>query len=110
MARVRQVAGVNGAVEQIAFTEQEETDRDAEEAASAQAAATATANAQVLEGFDTAITQQQYGSVSPATLAELKAMTNAQFGTWFDTNFTNNAQALALLKALTRIVLRKVLR
>lgn len=43
------------------------------------------------------------------TIASLKAMSNADFDTWWAANVTNLAQALGLLKRLTRVVIRRVL-
>ncbi len=43
------------------------------------------------------------------TLAQLKAMTNAQFDTWWAANVTNAAQAIAVLKLVARALLRRVL-
>ena len=59
--------------------------------------------------LDTAMGAATYGTIQPATLAQLRAMNNAAYGAWFDANFTNAAQALGLLKLLTRIILRRVL-
>lgn len=44
-----------------------------------------------------------------ATIASLKAMTNAEFDTWWAANVTNAAQAIGVLKRVTRVVLRRVL-
>lgn len=49
------------------------------------------------------------GATQPATLAQLKAMTLAQYSSWFDANFTTTATAVALLKRLTLIVIRRLL-
>lgn len=43
------------------------------------------------------------------TLAQLKAMTNAEFDTWWASNITNSAQGNAALKRVARVVLRRVL-
>lgn len=53
-------------------------------------------------GIDTAITND-------ATIQQLKAMTNTEFDTWWDANVTNAAQAIAVLKRLTRVIIRRVL-
>lgn len=37
---------------------------------------------------------------------QLRAMTNAEYNTWWAANVTNAAQAITLLKRLTRIVVR----
>ena len=62
-----------------------------------------------LTAFDTAIKAATYGAVQPATLDQLKAMSNAQFSAWFDANVTTAAQAIGLLKLLTRAMVRRVL-
>lgn len=41
-------------------------------------------------------------------VAQLKAMTNAEFDTWWTTNVSTAAQAITVLKRITRIVLRRV--
>jgi hypothetical protein len=43
------------------------------------------------------------------TVQSLKSMTNAEFDTWWSANVTNAAQAIALLKRITRVVLRRLL-
>ena len=43
------------------------------------------------------------------TIATLKAMTNAEFDTWWSANVTTLAQANGVLKRLARLVLRRVL-
>ncbi len=42
-------------------------------------------------------------------LAQLRAMTNAQFDTWWSANVSTNAQAIAFMKRLARVVIRRVL-
>jgi chitodextrinase len=44
-----------------------------------------------------------------STVAALKAMTNAEFDTWWAANVTNAAQAINVLKRVTRVVIRRVL-
>lgn len=44
-----------------------------------------------------------------STVAQLKAMTNAEFDTWWAANVTNAAQAINVLKRVARIVIRRVL-
>lgn len=44
-----------------------------------------------------------------ATLAQLKAMTSAEFDTWWSANVTNASQAIAVLKRLARLVIRRLL-
>ncbi len=61
------------------------------------------------QNIDDAINQAQYGNSQPATVAQLKAMSNAEYTAWFDANFTTAAQALGLLKLLTRVTIRRVL-
>ena len=62
-----------------------------------------------LAAVDGNIAASTFGTVSPATLPELKAMTVAQYGAWFDANFTTAAQAIALLRRLTLVIIRRVL-
>ena len=52
--------------------------------------------------LDTAIT-------GDAQLAAFKAMSNAEFDTWWAANVTNAAQAIAVLKRLAKLVIRRVL-
>jgi hypothetical protein len=42
-------------------------------------------------------------------VAQLKAMTSAEFDTWWAANVTNAAQAIGVLKRLARVVIRKLL-
>lgn len=42
------------------------------------------------------------------TVQQLKAMTNEEFDAWWASNVTNAAQAIALLKRLARVVIRRV--
>ena len=42
-----------------------------------------------------------------ATIAALKPMTNAQFDTWWSANVTTLAQALAVLKVVVRVIIRR---
>jgi hypothetical protein len=44
-----------------------------------------------------------------STVASLKAMTNAEFDTWWAANVTNAAQAINVLKRVTRVVIRRLL-
>lgn len=44
-----------------------------------------------------------------ATIQQLKAMTPAQFDTWWDANVTSAAHAIAVLKRLARVVIRRLL-
>jgi hypothetical protein len=59
--------------------------------------------------IETAIVDATYGTVQPATRAQLKAMTNQQITDWFNANFTTQAQLVGLLRLLTRIIIRRVL-
>jgi hypothetical protein len=42
-------------------------------------------------------------------VASLKKMTNAEFDAWWSANVTTAAQAIAVLKRITRVVIRRVL-
>ena len=44
-----------------------------------------------------------------ATIAQLKGMTNAEFDAWWAANVTTAAQAIAVLKRLARVIIRRVL-
>lgn len=55
-----------------------------------------------LAAIDTAIQ-------TDATLESLKAMSNAQFDTWWTANVSTNAQAIAFMKRLARVVIRRLL-
>ena len=46
---------------------------------------------------------------SDSTLNSFKAMTNAEFNTWWDANVTTSAQAIEVLKRLARLIIRRVL-
>jgi hypothetical protein len=50
-----------------------------------------------------------YGTTQPATLPQLKAMTNAEYSTWFDANFDTAAKIIGLVKRLTLVIIRRVL-
>lgn len=43
------------------------------------------------------------------TIAQLKAMTAAEFDTWWAANVTTAAQAITVLKRIARLVIRKLL-
>jgi hypothetical protein len=49
------------------------------------------------------------GSIQPATITQLKAMTVAEYNAWFTANFTNAAQALVLLRRITLLIIRRLL-
>jgi hypothetical protein len=53
-------------------------------------------------GLDAAIT-------GDSVIQQLKAMTNAEFDAWWDANVTTAAQAIAVLKRLARVIIRRVL-
>jgi hypothetical protein len=59
--------------------------------------------------IDSNIASTSVGAIQPATITQLQAMTVAQYGAWFDANFTTAAQAIGLLKRLTLIVIRRLL-
>lgn len=46
---------------------------------------------------------------SDATLSAIKAMTNAEYDTWWSANVTNATQAIAVLKRVVRVLVRRVL-
>jgi hypothetical protein len=50
-----------------------------------------------------------YGTTQPATLAQLKAMTNVEYSAWFDANFDAAAKIIGLVKRLTLVIIRRVL-
>lgn len=62
-----------------------------------------------LLSVDSSISSASYGTVQPATVLQLKAMDNVAFDTWFGANITTSAQAIGLLKLLTRIIVRRLL-
>jgi hypothetical protein len=43
------------------------------------------------------------------TIQSLKRMTNAEFDAWWSENVTNASQAIAVLKRIARVVLRRLL-
>ena len=61
------------------------------------------------DDIDASIATTTIGGAQPATVAQLKAMTRAEYATWFDANFTTLATCVALLRRLTLIVIRRVL-
>lgn len=61
-----------------------------------------------LSGIDSTLKTATVGPVTPKTIAELKAMTWAEYSAWFDLNFTTAASLIALLKRLLLYVIRKV--
>lgn len=61
-----------------------------------------------LAGLDNAINTATVGTVTPKTLADLKVMDNATYSAWFDANFTTAAQAIALLKRVVLVLIRRV--
>lgn len=58
--------------------------------------------------IDNSIATSTIGSVTPKTVAELKAMDVATYSAWFDANFTTAAQAIGLLKRLMLVIIRRV--
>jgi hypothetical protein len=71
----------------------------------------------VVTNFDTGIIQAEATREAgldaaidgDTTIQQLKAMTNAEFNTWWDANVTTAAQAIAVLKRLARVIIRRVL-
>lgn len=61
-----------------------------------------------LAGLDNTLGTATVGPITPRTIAQLKAMTWAEYSAWFDTNFTTAASLIALLKRLLLYVIRKV--
>lgn len=61
------------------------------------------------QAVDQAISQFQLGNSSPATIAQLKKMTVAQYNAWFDANFTSAAQLIGLLKRMLLVIIRRLL-
>lgn len=95
--------------EQVACTPEEEAAIRAEWAANDAAAALRALEQARCSEIDQDIATQAIGAADPRTVAELKAMTKAQFFAWFDANFTTQPLLLALLKRLTLIIVRRVL-
>jgi hypothetical protein len=58
---------------------------------------------------ESALAAATFGAVQPATRAQLRAMNWAAFSAWYDANVTNAAQAIALLKRIAFVVIRKAL-
>ena len=71
------------------------------EARAADRAAARTVEEQRRTAIDSAI-------AGDTTIASIKAMTNAEFDSWWSANVTTAAQAINVLKRVTRIVLRKL--
>lgn len=67
----------------------------------------ATAPAQEAERVRQAAIEQAISADSQ--LAQLKAMTNAEFDAWWSANVTTAAQAIQVLKRLARVIIRRVL-
>lgn len=68
----------------------------------------AAAEATRLGGIDDTLSTATVGPITPKTIAQLKAMTWAEYSAWFDANFTTAASLIALLKRLLLYVIRKV--
>lgn len=62
-----------------------------------------------LVAIDTTILSGTIGAVQPTSIAQLKAMTAAEYSAWFDLNFSTAATLVALLKRLTLFLIRRVL-
>lgn len=62
-----------------------------------------------LAAIDSSIAANTFGTVTPKTLAELKAMSAAEYSAWFDQNVTSAAQAIGVLKRLTLVIIRRLL-
>lgn len=55
-----------------------------------------------IQAIDTTISQD-------AIIAQIKAMTNAEYDAWWAANVTNAAQAIGVLKRVVRIICRRLL-
>jgi hypothetical protein len=62
-----------------------------------------------LAAIDGAIATNTFGTVAPKTIAELKAMSAAEYSAWFDLNVTTPAQAIGVLKRLALVIIRRLL-
>lgn len=62
-----------------------------------------------ITALDDSIKTQTLGATQPATVAQLKAMTLAEYSAWFDANFDTAAKLIVLLKRLVLILIRRVL-
>lgn len=62
-----------------------------------------------LAAIDSSIAATSIGATQPATIAQLKAMSAAEYSAWFDANFGTAATLIALMKRLTLIVIRRLL-
>lgn len=94
---------------EVSCTQADIDERAAMDAAWATTRPQRDALASATASIDAAILAETYGAAQPATLAQLKAMDNAAFSNWYNANVTNAAQAMALLKLLTRVIVRRVL-
>ena len=97
MARTKMVNGVS-----VALTSEEEAARDAEEAVWAAGGAARMAE----ETRRASIHAETNGD---AIIDHLKTLTASDIDDWFTANITNAAQAITLLKKLTKIVILKLL-
>lgn len=61
-----------------------------------------------LTAIDSAIAAGTLGPTQPATIAQLKAMSVAEYSIWFDANFDTAAKLIALLKRLILILIRRL--
>lgn len=53
--------------------------------------------------------QIEQAIAADSVIAQLKAMTNAEFDAWWAANVTTAAQAIQVLKRLARVIIRRVL-
>jgi hypothetical protein len=90
---------VNGV--DVPLTQSEIDELNARDVAAADAAAAAAPEKARVAAVDAAIAVD-------ATIAQLKAMSNADFDTWWAANVTTLAQANNVLKRIARVVLRRV--
>src|SRR4051812_2162999 len=59
-----------------------------------------------LVAIDDNIRATSIGTVTPKTVAELKAMDTATYSAWFDANFSTAALLVALVKRLLLVIIR----
>lgn len=86
----------------VQFTPAEEAEWDAMAAAAAAAAPALQAEADRKATLDTAVS-------TDTQLNAFKSMSKAEFDTWWAANVTNAAQAIAVLKKLALLIIRRVL-
>ena len=61
-----------------------------------------------LASLDDNIRTTSLGTVTPKTLAELRAMDFQTYSAWFDANFGTAALVIGLVKRLTLVVIRRL--